>query len=202
MSQKFKLGRPPAVSDDAVLEAARDSVLAVGVRRTSLAEVARRLGVSRPTIYRRWPDIVSLTAAVHTREWLSLVAAHLADVGPHPSRKELVSVFVEIAAAIRKHPLFVKFRDVDPELLVPYIVRRRGSSTDAMLATIESLLATAQADGQVRDGDPAVLARAVLLTGQSFVLSSATMTDRCSVEQLDAELRTLLDRYLAPDART
>ena len=33
-----------------------------GVRRTTLTDVARRAGVSRMTIYRRWPDVRTLVA--------------------------------------------------------------------------------------------------------------------------------------------
>ena len=51
----------------------------------------------------------------------------------------------------------------------------------------------------MRAGDPALLARAVLLTAHGFVLSAAHHDRRRStVADLDAELRLLLDRYLAP----
>src|SRR5439155_16686451 len=44
-------------TDESVLEAARACVLAVGVRRTTLTDVARRAGLSRMTLYRRYPDV-------------------------------------------------------------------------------------------------------------------------------------------------
>jgi AcrR family transcriptional regulator len=34
--------------EDTILDAARDCILAVGVRRTTMTDVARRAGVSRP----------------------------------------------------------------------------------------------------------------------------------------------------------
>ena len=43
--------------DDRVLDAARACVLDVGVRRTTMTDVARRAGVSRMTLYRRFPDL-------------------------------------------------------------------------------------------------------------------------------------------------
>nr|MDT0664439.1 helix-turn-helix domain-containing protein [Micromonospora sp. DSM 115978] len=43
-----------------MLDAAEASLLAVGVRRTTLTDVARRAGVSRMTLYRRWPDLRTL----------------------------------------------------------------------------------------------------------------------------------------------
>ncbi len=42
--------------DAAIFDAARACVAEFGVRRTTLTEVARRAGVSRPTVYPRWPD--------------------------------------------------------------------------------------------------------------------------------------------------
>jgi AcrR family transcriptional regulator len=39
---------------DRILAAAASCVVDFGVERVTLAEIARRAGVSRPTVYRRW----------------------------------------------------------------------------------------------------------------------------------------------------
>src|SRR4030081_1560333 len=67
--------RQPAarVADDVLLDAARTCVLAVGVRRTTLAEIARTARVSRMTVYRRFPDVRSVLAALMTRECSGLL---------------------------------------------------------------------------------------------------------------------------------
>src|SRR3954447_12870484 len=62
-------------SHDPVLDAARECVLAVGVRRTTFSDVARRAGVSRMTLYRRFGDLEALLSALMTREFGRLVAA-------------------------------------------------------------------------------------------------------------------------------
>ena len=67
-------------AEAAILDAARECVLAFGVRRTSLSEVARRAQVSRPTVYRRWPDRTALVADLMTREWAGVFGA--AEVRP------------------------------------------------------------------------------------------------------------------------
>src|SRR3954447_8818797 len=61
------------VADDVLLDAARSCVLAVGVRRTTLAEIARTAHVSRMTVYRRFPDVRSVLAALMTREFSGLL---------------------------------------------------------------------------------------------------------------------------------
>ena len=50
-----------------ILTAAASCVIDFGVERVTLAEIARRAGVSRPTVYRRWPDTRSVLAALLTR---------------------------------------------------------------------------------------------------------------------------------------
>src|SRR3954449_5882779 len=57
-----------------VLDATRTTVLAVGVRRTTLTDVARRAGVSRMTLYRLVPDVTTLILEVMTREFAALIA--------------------------------------------------------------------------------------------------------------------------------
>lgn len=176
-----------------VLDAARACVLDVGVRRTTLTDVARRAGVSRMTLYRRWPDIEALVADLMTRELLT-VAGPL-DAGA--DRAGLVARIVEVAEELRVNPLVRKIVDVDPELLLPYLLRRRGRSTDAILDRLVAAVGGAQDGGGVRPGDPGLLARFVLLAAQSYVLSARAVAGDAAPDALPVELATLLDRYLA-----
>src|SRR3954453_11612937 len=60
-------------AEDTLLDAARACLVAGGWRRTTLTDVARRAGVSRMTIYRRWPDVRTLLGDLMTREWSEVV---------------------------------------------------------------------------------------------------------------------------------
>src|SRR5436309_12133350 len=88
--------------EDTLLDAARDCVLAVGLRRTTLTDVARRAGVSRMTIYRRWPDMTSLVGDLMTREWGALTAAATtaAGTGDGPTRPRFVAALVAAVRAL------------------------------------------------------------------------------------------------------
>jgi AcrR family transcriptional regulator len=186
---------------DAVLDAARDCVLAVGVRRTTLTDVARRAGVSRMTIYRRWPDVRTLVADLMTREWAGVVSRVTPPEDGSPVRPQAVGALVAGVAALRAHPLFHKIMEVDPEVLLPYILERRGTSQEAMLKALDATLRAGHRDGSVRTGHPARQARSVLLVLQSFAMSGHIMTDddtALSAAAFDDELRQILERYLTP----
>ncbi|WP_327407847.1 TetR/AcrR family transcriptional regulator [Streptomyces sp. NBC_01281] len=188
---------------DPVLDAVRDCVLAVGVRRTTLTDVARRAGVSRMTLYRRWPDVRSLVGDLMTREWIDVATGAM----PQPrsdgrTRTLIVDGLVAGIEAFRAHPLFRKIIDVDPELLLPYVLDRRGASQEALLGLLADALKEGHADGSVRRAPVDRQARALLLVVQSFTLSLRTMTDEDDPELTSAafldELRTLLERTLTP----
>lgn len=188
----------PRADDDLLLGAARDCVLAVGLRRTTLTDVARRAGVSRMTMYRRWPDMRTLVADLMTLEWSTLARDAAADAIGATARERVVDGLVRGAGALRAHPVFRRIVELDPEILLPYLFDRRGTSQDHILDQLTGALAEGRADGSLRAGDPALLARTALLTTHGFVISAATMTDGVTLGQLDEELRLLLDRYLAP----
>ncbi|MEU1229609.1 MULTISPECIES: TetR/AcrR family transcriptional regulator [unclassified Streptomyces] len=188
---------------DPVLDAARDCVLAVGVRRTTLTDVARRAGVSRMTLYRRWPDVRTLVGDLMTREWIAVAAGAMPPADDdRPERTRIVEGLVAGVAAFRSHPLFQKILDVDPELLLPYVLDRRGASQDALLGLLVTALDEGHEDGSVRLAHPDLQARSLLLVVQSFTLSMRTMADENDPELSEAafleELRTLLERTLAP----
>src|SRR6478609_2905535 len=185
---------------DAYLDAARDCILDVGWRRTTLTEVARRAGVSRMTIYRTWSDMPQLLSDLMTREWSGVVADALADEDPDtPTVERLVGDIVGTVQRLRENELFVRIVDLDPELILPYLFSRRGRSQDAILELTVAALREAQAAGDVRTGTPVLMARSMLLAAHGFVLSAHTMVDDdVSLDELDGELRRALTRGLLP----
>ena len=189
--------------NDAVLDAVRDCVMAVGVRRTTMTDVARRAGVSRMTLYRRWPDVRTLVGDLMTREWIAVATGAMPERRPGvPVRGVITEGLVAAVRAFGVHPLFRKILDVDPELLLPYVLDRRGASQDALLDMLTAALREGHADGSVRTAHPVRQARSVLLIVQSFTLSLRTMADEddpgLAAEAFLGELHGILERTLTP----
>jgi AcrR family transcriptional regulator len=189
-----------SVDDDLVLAAARASVLDVGLRRTTLAEVARRAGVSRMTVYRQYGDLGSLVSALLTAELLALIDAAQEEVAGLPTARErLVEAGVLVVERLASHPLWCRVLDLDPELLLPLVVDRFGSTQRAAIEYVAAQVAEGQRDGSVRAGDPQLTATCLLLTAQSFVFSARIVAAQHPAERTTGELRRLLDSYLRPD---
>jgi AcrR family transcriptional regulator len=186
-----------ATDPDAILDAARDAVMAVGVRRMTATDVARRAGVSRMTLYRRYPDVPTLIQALMTREFQSVVDRATEAVAGLPSgRERAVEAAVSTASDLAAHPLFERIVDVDPELLLPYVTTRVGEFQRRALEAFRSLVEDGIEDGTIREADPETLARVVELSLRGVVF--ATRAVSAERDALFAEFRLLLDGYLRP----
>lgn len=192
---------PPSTADaDPVLAATRDSVLAVGVRRTTLTDVARRAGVSRMTVYRRYPDVTAVLQELMAREFGGLIEDCRRGAEVHPdARRRLVGWTVAAVTAMGRHPLVRRLLEVEPELLQPYVTERLGQTQRAARELLIALVGDGHADRSIRAGDPELLAATVLLTVQPFILSLRTTADRADPAALVAEMGRMLDAYLRPE---
>ncbi len=184
---------PNAISEDVILDAAATLMSTIGIRRTTMADVARTADVSRATLYRRFPNVEALAAQVTTREFEQIVAT--APLGGGHTRHDLVATLVHLVREARTHPLLRRIIELDPEFLMPYLLHRTGRTARNQLALVRSLLAAAQDGGHVRPGDVDAMAATVLQMAWSFALTGPVFADPAT---LDSELSDLLERYLRP----
>ena len=84
---------------------------------------------------------------------------------------------VATVRGLRANELLRRIIDVDPELLLPYLLDRRGRSQELLATALAGLVREGQAAGSIRPGDPDLLARSLLLACHGFALSAHTMTD-------------------------
>ena len=192
--------------DEAIIEAARESIMAVGLRRTSIAEIARNAGVSRPTVYRRYADLDELANEVITREFLRI----LADLRTMPgdARQRIVERFRIILRTLSNGEFFLNLAETDPERIVRAIIRPKGSSERSIIEEfILPGIVHGQEDGSVRQCDPIVLSNNVFMVMQSAVLLCSNMLREGAtgdegaegaVEDAVAEVTEMVDRYLRP----
>lgn len=181
------------------LDAARECVMAVGVRRTTFSDVARRAGISRMTLYGRHPDLQSILAALMTRELGSIIDNALAGAAALPTARErLVNALVDAVQTLSTDPLLLRILEVDPELLLPYATDRIGKIQQAVLAALERYIHEGHEDGSIRAGEVPAMIACIELSTRGFIFSARATERACPPALAIGELRTMIDAYLTP----
>lgn len=189
------------ISDTELLDAARQCVLAVGVRRTTLAEIARTAEVSRMTVYRRFSDVHSVLAALMTREFGTLLeGARAQGDAAANAREHLIASATATIRELAVDELMRTILTIDPQLVLPYVVQRLGATQRLAEGIIGSLLDAGHADGSIRSAPRAAQARSILLIVQSFVFSLYPATWDVDESFLLNEFHQILDGALRPES--
>jgi len=124
-------GTDPATT--AILDAAVVEFEQHGFRRVALDDVARRAGVSRTTIYRRFAGRDELVAAVIDRENAVLyddIAAELKNSGPQSNY--YVEAFTSAIMQFRRHRVLNRMITDEPALALALGQRHYGAIVDRM----------------------------------------------------------------------
>ena len=141
-------------STEAILDAAVVEFERHGLRRVALEDVARRAGVSRTTIYRRFAGKDELIAAVVERENVSLfadIAAELKQAGPQTNY--YVEAFTLSILRFRRHRVLNRMMTDEPALVLELAGRHYGAAIDRMADALREIFPGGFAE---RIGEPAV----------------------------------------------
>ncbi len=181
--------------DDRILDAVRAAVIRHGVRRTTANDIADGAGISRMTFYRAMGSVDEAVLRTLTREFAVGTAEARSHATAATARERLVEFAVDSVRTFAHSPLIRSIGERDPELLVPYITDRFGSSQTIVLDAIAALISEGEADGTIRPRPG--MATSVLITLQGFGLSAKILASRGELDSCFAELRTMLNAYLA-----
>ncbi|UGT67700.1 TetR/AcrR family transcriptional regulator [Nocardia gipuzkoensis] len=114
--------------EERILEAALIQFGQVGVKKTTIEDIARKAGVDRVTVYRRVGARDDVVRAVTEREVRKL----LAELGELPARHDtleglVVDVFATVLTRWRTHPLVQRMLTLEPDRLLPQLTTEGGA---------------------------------------------------------------------------
>ena len=180
---------------DRILTAAASCVRDFGVQRVTLAEIARRAGVSRPTVYRRWPDTATILAALLTDR---ITGAWREVPMRGTGRDALVQRITAVAGRLRRDELIRTVLRSAPELAMVYISDRLGTSQQILIDVLAEEIRKGQLHNSVRRADPRQLAAMIVLIAQSTIQSGQIVEPILDVDALGVALAHTLNGYLCP----
>lgn len=182
------LSTEPIAADpvrERILQAALEQFKVIGLRRTTVGDVARRAGVGRVTVYRRVGHKRELVVGVIQSEVSRLMESVREAIAPLDSAEDrLVEAFVVGVEIVRSHPLLQRLLQTEPEDLLPYLTLDFAPILELARAFVESEVAPGPNAGVLGE----VLAR----LAQSMVLTPGGV-----VSGDGRDLRAFARRYIA-----
>ncbi len=176
-----------------VLAAAETCLLEGGFAAARLhSTIARRAGLSRPTVYKYVGDQDAIIEAVIRREF----EAFLGRLAPILERRttfdeQLVEVMTYVVGEARAHPLLqVARRDV-PERLLPWFTTHAGRLIEQVAPMIEPGIRDYIEQGELPDIEPRILVDALCRIALSLVFTNG-LYDVSEPEALRAYLTAFL----------
>lgn len=170
-----------------LLDAARAEFAAHGIQRASIAAIAKRGGVSPPTLYRHCGTKDEITSAVIFREVTQFVAKVESALQHLDSPEDrLVEGFVAGIRESRENPIVGAIKLHEPERLASRLINTADAGYQMMRSTVIALIATrAETVDQLEEAGDVI----IRIIGTLLLNPTPAMAD-------DASARAFAQKYL------
>jgi TetR/AcrR family transcriptional repressor of uid operon len=183
-----------------VLDGAYEQFCRMGIQRSTMEDVARRAGVSRITVYRRFATKDALVEQVVRREFRRYFDQFLVEIRQAETAADRVVLgFVSSLRAIRRNPLIGGLITTEPDLLVTSLINDGGRTVATVRQFVAGQLRVEQHAGNVpSDLDVDHVAEMMVRVSASFLAIPSELVDLDDDEQVAALARRFLVPMLEP----
>jgi len=180
MSDSWLIGDRQVAASDRILDVAGRCFADKGVARTSIGDIAKAAGCSRPTIYRYFEDRDALRRAFVQREALRLAAKVLNEVHAiKEPRERLVISIIRSIEEVRSNPILVSWFSNEDS----HIASRVAGSSSAIESLAIGIISTEN------DAERELRARWII----RIILSLLTMPGHDAQEE-----REMIEKFVVP----
>jgi AcrR family transcriptional regulator len=155
-----------------ILAAAVATFQSLGIRRTTMEDIARAAKLGRATVYRRFPqksDLVRAALLHELRRFLDDLDDSIAAAPTVRARVELG--FVNGVRGVRRHPLLSRLLATEPNDVLPYLTLDAGAILTIAAAYLAEHLRAGIANGELTVADPDLVAELMVRLAHSLVLT-------------------------------
>lgn len=175
----------------------------MGIRRSSVEDVARRAGLSRVTVYRQVgskDDLVRVLLRREAQRAMSELDAELA--GEFDPGVALERSFAFLVRFVRGHPLFGRLLRTEPELLLPLLTVDGGPFLAFYRSLIVDRWTAMQARGAIAPVDLSRAAEAAARLALSLVLTPVGVVNADDPDAVASFAREVLLPMLHPQPQS
>jgi AcrR family transcriptional regulator len=185
-----------------ILDGAHAEFTAHGLRRTSLDEVARRAGVGRATVFRRFANRDVLVTAVIAREARRSIARVDREIaGVADPQQQIITGFLAFVRVLRTNGLLARLMDSDAADVLPQLTVHGGMPLALGRAYLSNHIRRVLDQGATVIADPDELGEILARLALSFALTPETVLPLDDPERLAQTVRTTLVPLILGAAR-
>lgn len=185
----------PEEQEEAIIAAATEEFADVGVRRASMDYVARRAGVSRSTLYRRFPNKEALLMGVGNLVFTDAMKRLTKATKGHEPKGAVVAAFVESSNILNDNSMLRRLFLNDLEILGTIINMASPSEQIFFEGAVNAVKTTLQNAGSTMPDDDLASISEILVrvAGSLFQVPSS----RVNIGDPEST-RAFAEKYLAP----
>jgi AcrR family transcriptional regulator len=195
--------RPRRTSDEAILTAAMQAIGKVGPARLTLADVAGEAGVSPATLVQRFGSkrglllaLASLGPEAQRHEYAAIRETHSSPTAALLALADCMARFASTPEEISNGLAFLQMDLVDPDFH-----RHALSSSEVADAELQRMVTDAIRAGELKDCQPAPLARVIGATLHGSLMGWAIRRQGAPGDWIRKDLETVLAPYRTRGAR-
>jgi AcrR family transcriptional regulator len=177
---------------DRILQAGIEAAAIHGIARLTVGDVAKRAGVSRPTLYKHFKSKGELVAAAVEREADRMVQQVAVAELPEDPHQALSAGIRAVLRVTREHPLLDRLIRTEPESLLPLILEDGGAVSLRVRGTIEEILVQ-----RFQPVDPVLLRRYADMVTRLVISYAVNAPDDPPELVADVVARVLVDGALS-----
>jgi AcrR family transcriptional regulator len=164
------LDRPPPSDLDPFLDAAAKCFARHGLKRTSVQDVARELGVDRTTVYRQVGTIPEQARLLAARELQRLVIS-IPGRAPQPLGPDgVIEIMASVIDDVRTHPVMARLLADDTDTITLATLADLPPLLERVAEFLAPMLSAAMASGGLAAREPAILAEWLIRLVVTLVL--------------------------------
>lgn len=174
---------------DAILDAARAVFEQYGARRANVDDIASAAGISRSTLYRRYPNKETLLAAVLVQETDNFLDALDQIAADLPPQEAVIECFVRGLSIMREIPVLGRLAQTEPE-----VISGMPGRGHLLLAQSDRIARTLRRSGATMpDDELRMVAELLLRIATTYLLDPAGRLDLTD----EHAIRDFAKRYLS-----
>ncbi|MTV26220.1 TetR/AcrR family transcriptional regulator [Nitriliruptoraceae bacterium ZYF776] len=156
-----RAGRPDRRED--LLAAAARRFVAVGIRKTTMEDIAREARAGKATLYRHFANKDAVIDALLEREAARYGRKLAAAAAEHERATDRIeAAFLVGVRFLVDHPVMTKGRDEEPAILLPRVTADGGPLVVSGLDLFTGLVTDGVRSGELRDVDPRAAAEVIV----------------------------------------